>query len=108
MSRLIRSSFVAIAVVLAAAVPGTAHAGSQVDAGSRPPAPDCVTFSAGWRYTFVTNNCSDTHTVTVVYRDGTDVPSRVAPPGALITFPGYGTSGNEVLGVVLCDDGGCA
>ncbi|WP_454336043.1 alpha-amylase [Streptomyces glaucescens] len=97
-----RSTFVASVAALAVAAAGSAHAGAQDDAGSRLAAPDCVTFSADWRYTFVTNGCSDTHTLKVVYRDGTDVPCRLAPPQALITFPGYGTSGNEVLGVALC------
>ncbi|MFF5308173.1 alpha-amylase [Streptomyces massasporeus] len=109
MKRFVCSTFMISTVVLAVATPGAAaHAESGEGTGSRLAAPDCVTYSADWRYTFVTNACSDTYTVKVVYRDGTDVPSRVAPPGALITFPGYGTSGNEVLGVVLCDDGGCA
>ncbi|MEU1122833.1 alpha-amylase [Streptomyces sp. NPDC005899] len=91
-----------MAVAASGAVAG---AESRLGVEGRLPAPDCVTYSADWRYTFVTNNCSDTHTVQVVYRDGTTVPSRVAPPGAFVTFPGYGTSGNQVLGVVLCDDG---
>ncbi|MGY1581908.1 alpha-amylase [Streptomyces sp. MN13] len=103
MRRFMRSTFVAsVAALAVAATSGSAHAESQGDEGNRLAAPDCVTFSADWRYTFVTNGCSDTHTLKVVYRDGTDVPCRVAPPKALITFPGYGTSGNEVLGVVLC------
>ncbi|MFF1274118.1 alpha-amylase [Streptomyces marokkonensis] len=107
MKRLACSTFVAVVMAaLAVVVPGaSAHAGSQEAAGSRLAAPGCVRFSPGWRYTFVTNDCSVTHTVTVVYRDGTDVPCRVAPPGAMITFPGYGTLGNEVLGVILCDTG---
>ncbi|MFJ2924274.1 alpha-amylase [Streptomyces massasporeus] len=109
MKRFLCSTFVISAVVLAMAAPGAAaHAEPGEEVGSRLAAPDCVTYSADWRYTFVTNTCSDTYTVKVVYRDGTDVPGRVAPPGALITFPGYGTSGNEVLGIVLCDDGDCA
>lgn len=105
MRAVLRSSFVAVAAALVVATSGAAHAGSQQAAGNWSAAPDCVTFSADWRYTFVTNNCSGTHTLKVVYRDGADVPSRVAPPGALITFPGYGTTGNEVLGVVVCDAG---
>ncbi|MFD7457919.1 MULTISPECIES: alpha-amylase [unclassified Streptomyces] len=97
-----RSTIVVSVAALAVAASGSAQAESQDDAGSRLAAPDCVTFSADWRYTFVTNDCSDTLTVKVVYRDGTDVPCRLAPPKALITFPGYGTSGNEVLGVDVC------
>ncbi|MFJ4696484.1 alpha-amylase [Streptomyces sp. NPDC088766] len=99
-----RSTFMAFVVALAVLPSGTAaHAAPSEDAGTLSAAPDCVTFGADWRYTFVSNDCSDTHTVKVVYRDGTDVPCRLAPPRALITFPGYGTQGNEVLGVVLCD-----
>ncbi|NEY33610.1 alpha-amylase [Streptomyces sp. PRKS01-65] len=105
MRRFLRSTFVVVTAALALTATGAAHAGSPEDAGSPSAAPDCVTFSADWRYTFVTNGCSETHTLKVVYRDGTDVPARVAPPGAVITFPGYGTTGNEVLGVVLCEEG---
>ncbi|WP_254406164.1 alpha-amylase [Streptomyces sp. AC627_RSS907] len=102
-----RSTFVFFTMTLTLATFGTAaHAASPEDASGRVGAPDCVRFSAGWRYTFVTNDCSSTHSVTVVYRDGTDVPCRSAHPGALVTFPGYGTLGNEVVGVALCDAGG--
>ncbi|MCK8433006.1 alpha-amylase [Streptomyces sp. D2-8] len=106
MQRFVRSTFVFCAMVLAVTTSGAAaHAESRTDAGNPLAAPDCVRFSASWRYTLVTSDCFDTHTVKVVYRDGTDVPCRLAPPGALITFPGYGTMGNEVLGVDLCDTG---
>ncbi|MFI2780804.1 alpha-amylase [Streptomyces sp. ALB3] len=105
--RLICSSFVASIVVLAATTStGTTHAEGREESGTGLSAPSCVAFSADWRYTFVVNNCSDTHIVKVVYRDGATVPCRVAPSTARITFPGYGPSGNEVLGVVLCEDGG--
>ncbi|MDT0611116.1 alpha-amylase [Streptomyces lancefieldiae] len=107
MKRFLRSTFVLFAMALTLATSGTAaHAAAPEDADGGVGAPDCVRFSAGWRYTFVTNDCSSTHSLTVVYRDGTDVPCRLAPPGALITFPGHGTLGNEVLGVALCDAGG--
>ncbi|WP_437108624.1 alpha-amylase [Streptomyces sp. enrichment culture] len=65
-------------------------------------APACVEVGPGWRYTFVTNNCAETHTLTVAYSDGRDVPCRVARPGDHLTFPGYGTRGDRVLGAVLC------
>lgn len=64
--------------------------------------PACVEVSPGWRYTFVTNNCSSTYTLTIAYSDGRDVPCRVAGPGDHITFPGHGTQGDRVLGAVLC------
>ncbi|AIR96213.1 alpha-amylase inhibitor Gaim [Streptomyces glaucescens] len=110
MHRFLYSSLVTVAAALLATASGAAHAGAQEGADDRggaawSAAPECVTFSADWRYTFVTNNCPDTHTLKVVYRDGTDVPSRVAPPGAMVTFPGHGTTGNAVLGVIACDGG---
>ncbi|MEU2908378.1 hypothetical protein ACWCQ0_18800 [Streptomyces massasporeus] len=107
MKRFVRSTVMVSAVVLAVAASGTA-AGAQTreNAGEQHNAPECVHFSAGWRYTLVTNDCSSTYTVKVVYRDGFDVPCRVAPPGAVITFPGYGTQGNEIMGLALCDAGG--
>ncbi|WP_234333965.1 alpha-amylase [Streptomyces viridochromogenes] len=71
-------------------------------------APDCVHLTVDWRYTFVSNDCSSTYTLTVAYLDGTEVPCRTAAPGDRITFPGRGTQGNEVLGAVLCDSGGSA
>ncbi|MFE1250835.1 alpha-amylase [Streptomyces sp. NPDC058735] len=101
-----RSTVMACAVVLAVATPGAAaRAETREVPEDRRSAPECVHFTTGWRYTFVTNDCADPHTVKVEYRDGTAVPCRIAPPGAVITFPGYGTQGNEILGVVLCDTG---
>ncbi|WP_344359567.1 alpha-amylase [Streptomyces gobitricini] len=64
--------------------------------------PSCLQHSTSWRYTFVTNDCASTQHVTVEYRDGTTVPCRTAEPGDTVTFPGYGTGGNEVLGVAPC------
>jgi hypothetical protein len=106
MKRFLRSTVVVCSVVLAAVAPITAaHAEPSRNTGSGAAAPECVTFSAGWRYTFVTNDCPTTYTVKVVYGDGMEVPSREVPPGAVVTFPGYGTTGNTVEGVVLYDDG---
>lgn len=65
-------------------------------------APPCVQYATSWRYTFVTNTCASTQHVTVEYRDGTDVPCRTAEPGDTVTFPGYGTGDNAVIGVALC------
>ncbi|MFJ8546414.1 alpha-amylase [Streptomyces sp. NPDC093586] len=109
MRRFVRSTVMATAVVLAVAVPGTsAHAESKEGTDSSLAVPACVTYSAGWRYTFVINDCSAAHTVKVVYGDGTDVPCQEVSPGAWFTFPGYGTAGNTVEGVVLCDSAGSA
>ncbi len=66
-------------------------------------APDCIHLTVDWRYTLARNDCSGPYTLRVAYLDGTEVPCRTAAPGALITFPGRGTQGNEVLGAVLCD-----
>lgn len=116
MARFMRSTFTALAAALCAATAGAAAhaapeaAASRVSARSvqdRAAAPDCVHLTVDWRYTFARNDCSSTYTLTVVYLDGTEIPCRTSAPGALITFPGRGTQGNEVLGAVLCDsDGG--
>ncbi|MEU3632518.1 alpha-amylase [Streptomyces fradiae] len=109
MKRYMRSTLVVGAAVLALAAPGTAaHAVSPASAADSTVAPACVTFSASWRYTFVTNDCSTTHTVRVVYGDGTQVPCREVAPGATATFPGYGTTGNTVEGLALCTEAGAA
>lgn len=106
MKRLVCSIVMSLAVVLTVATPGTAATGAIPEgAGEQQGTPECVHFSPGWRYTFVTNDCTTTYTVKVLYRDGTDVPCRVAPPGAVITFPGYGPQGNEILGLALCEAG---
>ncbi|WP_142268355.1 alpha-amylase [Streptomyces sp. NBC_00080] len=108
MMRFLRSTFLTSAVVLSLATPAAAtDAASLEGVEGQVGAPECVGFTADWRYTFVTNGCSSAYTVTVVYRDGTEVPCRVAFPGDRLTFPGYGTRGNEVLGTALCEaDGG--
>ncbi|MFI0503852.1 alpha-amylase [Streptomyces albogriseolus] len=99
-----RSTFMACAVALAVAAPATAaHAESQEGEGAQAPVPACLTYSPGWRYTFVINDCSTAYRVKVLYGDGTDVPCQEVVPRNWFTFPGYGTSGNTVEGVVLCD-----
>ncbi|GAA3505024.1 hypothetical protein GCM10019016_121370 [Streptomyces prasinosporus] len=96
--------------VAAAALPlltgsAAAHAASP-EAAVEPSegAPACVEVGPGWRHTVVTNHCSSTYTLTVAYSDGRDVPCRVAHPGDRLTFPGYGTRGDQVLGAVLCSE----
>jgi hypothetical protein len=49
------------------------------------------------------NDCSVAHRAKVLYGDGTDVPCQEVAPRAWFTFPGYGTTGNTVEGIVLCD-----
>jgi hypothetical protein len=49
------------------------------------------------------NDCSTAHRAKVLYGDGTDVPCQEVAPGNRFTFPGYGTTGNTVEGIVLCD-----
>ncbi|MDR6978423.1 hypothetical protein J2X68_005149 [Streptomyces sp. 3330] len=110
MKRYVRSTFVACAVALCV-IPASGAAAHEATAeypGSQVAAPDCVRFTADWRYTFVTNDCSSAYSVTVVYGDGNEVPCRWANPGDMLTFPGYGTRGNEVLGAVLCATDGSA
>ncbi|MFV0130632.1 alpha-amylase [Streptomyces sp. HMX112] len=89
---------------LAAAVAGLTApaAGAHTPARAEVSAPDCVGYSASWRYTLVTNGCGDAHEVTVRYRDGAEVPCRAVAPGQTVTFPGYGTQGDEVQGLRLC------
>ncbi|MGC9439617.1 alpha-amylase [Streptomyces sp. WG5] len=104
MKRFVRSTFVTCATALALAAPATgAHAESQEGAGNQPPAPACLTYSPGWRYTFVINDCSTAHRVKVLYGDGMDVPCQEVAPRNWFTFPGYGTEGNTIKGMVLCD-----
>lgn len=101
-------SVVGVAVMAALFSAGTAQAAPVVaraastaaDGGE--PAPECVQYTASWRYTFVSNGCDATHRLTVEYADGSDVPCRAVRPGETVTFPGYGTGGNSVLRVRLC------
>lgn len=120
MVRHMHSTFTVLAAALCAATISTAayaapqaaelHAAAPRESArsvqDRTAAPDCVHLSVDWRYTLVGNNCSSTYTLTVVYLDGTEVPCRTSAPGTLITFPGRGTQGNQVLGAVLCDGDG--
>lgn len=115
MARIMRSTFITMAAALCAATAGSAAAATPQAVSPRESvrsaqdlaaAPDCVHLTVDWRYTFAGNDCSSTYTLRVVYLDGTEVPCRTAAPGTLITFPGRGTQGNEVLGAVLCDSDG--
>ncbi|MET9800269.1 alpha-amylase [Streptomyces sp. NPDC006368] len=83
-------------------VAGSTQAAAAEAASVDGAAPACVRYSTSWRYTFVSNGCDTPQQVTVEYRDGTSVPCRTAAPGDTVTFPGYGTTGNEVLGVAVC------
>nr|ACU45382.1 alpha-amylase inhibitor [Streptomyces avermitilis] len=103
MRRYIRSTITGLTAGLLAVSSGVAAqaASREAEEGWDSP-PACVHINSDWRYTFVTNDCSSAYDVTVVYRDGANVPCRVASPGDIISFPGYGTQGNTVLGVALC------
>lgn len=104
MKRFLRSTFMACGAALAIAASATvAHAESQESTGNEAPVPACLTYSPGWRYTFVMNDCSTAHRVKVLYGDGTDVPCQEVAARNWFTFPGYGTTGNTVEGIVLCD-----
>ncbi|MET8028940.1 alpha-amylase [Streptomyces avermitilis] len=98
-----RSTITGLTAGLLAVSSGVAAqaASHEAEAGWDSP-PACVHVNSGWRYTFVTNECSSAYDLTVVYSDGTNVPCRLASPGEIISFPGYGTQGNKVLGVALC------
>lgn len=100
MSPTLRSIVCGVLGLTLSAAGSTAAVAATTSAGEAAPA--CVQYAAGWRYTSVSNGCDTAQQVTVEYRDGTSVPCRTAAPGDTVTFPGYGTSGNEVLGVVLC------
>ncbi|MTE18852.1 alpha-amylase [Streptomyces sp. TRM43335] len=66
-------------------------------------APSCLRYSAGWRYTFVTNDCDTVRHLTVEYSDGRTVPCRTAAPRETVTFPGHGFgTGVDVTGVRAC------
>lgn len=102
MSGRISSLVVASAGVLALVTAAPAHGAQAVASPSDVSAPPCVQWSAGWRYTLVTNGCDTAQRITVTYTSGADIPCRTAGPGDTVTFPGYGTQGDSVLGVVLC------
>ncbi|MFF8290181.1 alpha-amylase [Streptomyces sp. NPDC016309] len=97
-----RSTIRVAAAGLLAIAAGFAQAPGAVAATSAEVAPSCVEYTTSWRYTFVTNGCDAPQHVTVEYRDGSSVPCRTAEPGDTVTFPGYGTGDNRVVGVVLC------
>ncbi|MFF8827983.1 alpha-amylase [Streptomyces sp. NPDC015131] len=97
----IKNGITAVAIA-AATLALTPAAGAEASAATHTGAPSCLTYSASWRYTLVTNGCDGTHDITVDYLDGTSVPCRTARPGDTVTFPGRGTGGNDVLGVSLC------
>ncbi|NBM19989.1 alpha-amylase [Streptomyces sp. GC420] len=87
----------AVALVLTAfGTGGTALAAGGAEA------PACVTYSTGWRYTFVTNGCEGTQQVEVVYTDGTLGPCRAIDPRQTATFAGYGTTANHPVRVDSC------
>lgn len=106
LSRSIARAAVPVLLVAAAglAQPGAAYGATagEPDGPVSVPAPACVRYEAGWRYTFVTNHCDTSQRFTVSYRDGATPPCRSAAPGDTVTFPGYGVGGDEVLGVNLC------
>ncbi|MEU6483544.1 alpha-amylase [Streptomyces sp. NPDC046887] len=94
---------VGLAALLYAAGGAAATAtGAGEATGGSTSAPSCLGLSASWRYTQVTNGCGAAHTVTVEYRSGWSVPCRTVAPDATVTFPGYGTQGDEVTGIRLC------
>ncbi|MFJ5811956.1 alpha-amylase [Streptomyces sp. NPDC093093] len=66
-------------------------------------APECVEYFQSWRYTHVRNDCGDTVFVAVEYTNGQWAPCRVIEPGGWATFSGYGTGGNYVTGLRMCD-----
>ncbi|MEU3605453.1 alpha-amylase [Streptomyces sp. NPDC035033] len=84
----------------------TATPSAVADTGS--PAPECVEYFQGWRYTDVHNGCGSTVSVTVEYTNGQWAPCRALQPGEWATFAGYGTDGNYVTGLRSCDPAGGA
>ncbi|MDG9701003.1 alpha-amylase [Streptomyces sp. DH37] len=90
--------------VLALALSGLAAAAAPAVAAGTGEAPACVTLAPSWRYTLVTNGCAETHTVRVLYTDGTPSPCRAVEPRATVTFAGYGTDANHPVRTDLCDE----
>ncbi|WP_055590587.1 hypothetical protein [Peterkaempfera griseoplana] len=80
-----------------AAAPATAAGGDE-----HVPAPPCITSTSDWRYTFVSNDCSQPYSVQLDYTDGAVSPCRYTAPGDRITFAGYGTDADYVTDVHLC------
>ncbi|WP_255310880.1 alpha-amylase [Streptomyces viridosporus] len=105
--RQVMRPFIMTAAALLPVLTGSAaaHATPSETERAQTDAPACVEVGADWRYTFVTNTCSSTYTLTVAYSDGREVPCRVVHPGDRVTFPGHGTRGDRVLGAVLCSGG---
>ncbi|WP_328535322.1 alpha-amylase [Streptomyces sp. NBC_00344] len=104
MQSALRSTVRALALGLSMVTAGLAQSAEAAGGDAEGQAPGCVQYATSWRYTFVTNSCDSTQLLAVDYLHGDEVPCRIAAPGDTVTFPGYGTDGNQVLGVRLCLD----
>lgn len=66
--------------------------------------PACVTMYESWRYTNAANNCTDTVSVRVVYRDGATGLCSTLPPGAWSTVgEGYLGQHGHADHLALCE-----
>ncbi|MER6784066.1 alpha-amylase [Streptomyces sp. NPDC000658] len=83
----------------AAAILGTTGPAHAAAAQTAPP---CLTYTSDWRYTFVTNDCSEPHSVQLAYTYGELSPCRQVEPADRITFAGYGTTADYVTELRLC------
>ncbi|MEU7524360.1 carbohydrate-binding module family 20 domain-containing protein [Saccharothrix sp. NPDC042600] len=90
-----------IALVAAGLVPAPAAHADPVP--SEPP-PNCVAYTSGIRYTFVSNHCADTYDIQLRYTDGSVSVCRTSTPDSTITFPGYGFDHNYVVAIEGCDN----
>ncbi|MFG2825424.1 carbohydrate-binding module family 20 domain-containing protein [Kitasatospora sp. NPDC048365] len=68
----------------------------------RETAPPCLSYSSDWRYTFVTNACTQPYSVQLAYVSGASSPCRYTEPGDMVTFAGYGTNADYVTRLRLC------
>lgn len=68
------------------------------------PAPSCVVMYESWRYTDAANDCADTLSVSVLYRDGATSRCSTLPPGARATVgEGYLGQHGRADHLVLCE-----
>ncbi|MFE0678323.1 alpha-amylase [Streptomyces sp. NPDC058867] len=93
----------ALATVIASGILVAPTTAPPAVAATGSPALNCVEYFPSWRYTDVHNGCDISTAVTVEYANGQQVPCRVVEPDGWATFPGYGTNGNHVIGLLTCD-----
>ncbi|MFJ8196929.1 hypothetical protein [Streptomyces sp. NPDC096152] len=68
------------------------------------PAPPCVALYESWRYVTASNDCADTMTVMIVYRDGATGLCSTLTPGTMTTVgEGYLGQHGHADHLALCE-----